>query len=69
MNIDIIKNEISKHINVQHFFVYNGSRGHTEEYYGVIIKLYPRVFTIKTSAGHIKSISYSDYALKNLKIY
>lgn len=69
MNIDTIRREISKYINIPHFFVYNGSRGQVEKYYGVINKLYPRIFTIKTVDGNIKSISYSDYALKILKIY
>lgn len=69
MNIDNIKKEIFKYLNTPHFFVYSGNRGQKEEFYGTINKLYPRIFTIKTSNGVIKSISYSDYALNNLKIY
>ena len=68
MNIDSIRNRVRKHLNIPHLFVYCGSRGQYEKFYGYINKLYPRIFTIITTDGKTKAVSYSDFALQNIKI-
>ena len=69
MNIDIIRNTIKKEKGVVHCFTYKGIRGQNEDFIGKIVKIYPRVFIIETSDGVIKSFSYSDFVVKNLKMY
>lgn len=69
MNIDIIKSKLSSFVGLEKNFIYYGSRGQNENFSGVIDALYPRVFTIKCSNGNIRSFSYSDFAINNLKIY
>ena len=68
MNIDTIRKAVESHYNIKYLFIYNGSRGQLEQFYGKINRIYPRIFTIKTLDGTLKSFSYSDYAIKNIKI-
>ncbi len=68
MNIDLIKKSMTKYLGKNHTFIYTSSRGLYEKFDGMVNHLYPRIFTIKTSNGSIKAFSYSDYAVKNLKI-
>ena len=69
MNINIIRNSISKEQNIVHLFIYKGIRGQNEKFLGRIVKIYPRIFIIETNEGVIKSFSYSDFIIKNLKMY
>lgn len=69
MNIDIIKNKLSSYVGKKKNFIYYGSRGQNEKFCGIINALYPRVFTIKCNDGSMRSFSYSDFAINNLKIY
>lgn len=68
MNIEIIRRNLKKLLNTRCFFIYYGSRGQIEKFYGIINNIYPRIFTIKTIDNSIKSFSYSDYVIKNIKI-
>ena len=68
MNIQYLKSEVKKLVNQKHNFVYYGSRGQKEKFYGFIDSVYPRIFTVKTSTGLTKAFCYSDYAIKMLKI-
>lgn len=68
MNIDIIRLKIIKYMNEKHYFIYCSGRGQYDKFYGFINKVYPRIFTIKKGDGRIVAISYSDFAIKNLRI-
>ena len=69
MNILIVRNQLMKYLMENHFFVYNGSRGFTEEFYGTITKLFSRCFLVETLDHKIKCFSYSDFIIKSLIIY
>ena len=56
------------YLNVDHLFVYYSGRGQYDKFYGYIDRIYPRIFTVKVYDGRARSISYSDFAIKNLKI-
>lgn len=68
MNLDIIKKKVNGYLNKEANFVYKGSRGQNERFNGSIVKLYPRIFVIKTNKDVIKSFSYSDFAIGNIRI-
>lgn len=68
MNLDAIRKKINSYINVECNFLYKGSRGQFERFKGSIIKLYPRIFVIKTTNNKIKSFSYNDYIIGNIKV-
>ena len=68
MNINNIRNDIEKHLGIEHKFIYKGLRGQDDIFFGMIFRVYPRVFTIITNDGLLKSFSYSDYAINLLKI-
>ena len=69
MNIDNIRSSLLSYVGVSKNFAYYGSRGQNEKFSGKIVSLYPRVFTVMCDNGTIKSFSYSDFAIKHLKIY
>lgn len=68
MNIDAIRNKIITFLNVECSFLYCLGRGQYEKFDGYINKIYSRIFTIKADDGRLRAVSYSDYAIKNLKI-
>lgn len=68
MNIDLIRKKIMEHLNKEYQFIYYGSRGQDDIFVGKINRVYHRIFTVKTNKGIIKSFSYSDFAIKNIKI-
>ena len=68
MNIDIVKEKIISEIGIKHKFIYRGLRGQDDIFFGKIYKIYARTFSIITDKGVVKSFSYSDFAIKNLKI-
>ena len=68
MNIDFIRLKLMKYVNKHHYFIYCSGRGQYDKFYGCINKVYPRIFTIQKDDGRIVSISYSDFAIKNLRI-
>lgn len=68
MNLNYAKEQVKQKIGVYSKFIYKGARNQIEEFEGTIIKCYPSVFIIKTSDNIIKSFSYNDFIIKNIKI-
>ena len=68
MNIDNIREDISYFLNKKCHFIYYGCRGQDDVFVGKIDRVYHRIFTVKTNNGITKSFSYSDFAIKNIKI-
>lgn len=68
MNLSFVRDKVASYFNKRHHFVYYIGRGQCESFYGIINKMYPRVFTILTDDGVIKSFCYSDYVIRILKI-
>ena len=67
MNLDIIKDNISKKIGHNVVITVKCLRNKKEIYEGKIFKLYPNIFSILTRTGE-KSFSYSDVATKDILI-
>jgi len=68
MNLNSIKNFVLKNVGLEHKFLYKGLRNQSEEFIGAIIKVYPSIFIIELNDGTIKSFSYNDVVINNLKI-
>ena len=68
MTIDKIKEIVERNKNKNKKFVYKGTRNQREEFNGFINEMYPAIFTIKLEDNSIKSYSYSDILIGNLKI-
>ena len=69
MNLDYLKKIVSSYKGKDHYFHYRGGRGADEKFKGNITELFPNVFLVRTSSGHLKCFSYSDFLIKTLKIY
>lgn len=67
MNINIIKNNIGKLKNLKLKIKINLGRNKYEYLEGMIDKIHPNIFTVKTNKG-IRSFSYSDVATKVVSI-
>ena len=67
MNTDKIKNALKEFIGENLLFRVNLGRNKKEHFEGMIIGLYPSIFTIKTN-NSIKSYSYSDILTKDVII-
>ena len=67
MNLDIIKDNISKKIGRNVVITVKCLRNKKEIYEGKLFKLYPNIFSILTRTGE-KSFSYSDGATKDILI-
>lgn len=70
MNIDCIRDKLNfKKGEMVHVCFY-GSRNQIDEFNGVVISLYPYIFTIKdiNSNNRVKSFTYVDILTKNLLI-
>lgn len=67
MNLDIIKKEISSNMGKNVILTVRGNRNRKEIYEGVMYKMYPNIFTLKTNNGE-KSFSYADVATKDILI-
>ena len=68
MNLDTAKNQVQSMVGKTMTFLYVGLRNQSEEFIGVITKCYPSTFLIETKDHVIKSFSYNDFIIKNLKI-
>lgn len=68
MMLDSVKQYVIENVGLDHKFVYKGSRNQIEEFCGKIKDVYPKIFTIVLSDNRIKSFSYSDILVSNLKI-
>lgn len=68
MNIDVAKRIVCENLDVEHSFIYKGSRNQNEEFIGRITKMFPAVFIIELKNNSVKSFSYNDLLIGNLKI-
>ena len=69
MMIEHIKEMLKEKLGAELEFKVSGPRNQTEEFKGRILKLYNSVFTVQDSNNVIRSFTYSDILIKNLKIY
>lgn len=67
MNINIVKEEITKKINCKVMVSVYGMRNRISRYEGVIYKVYPNIFTI-LEKGEEKSFPYRDVITGDVKI-
>ncbi len=68
MMIDSIKKVVKQNQGVKCSFRFHGPRNQVDEFYGVIVDLYPAIFTIETDNKKIKTFSYSDILTRSLEI-
>lgn len=68
MNLDSAKKKVYEMLGKQYKFVYRGARNQIEEFRGKIVKCYPSIFIIETDNHVIKSFTYSDFIIRNIKI-
>lgn len=68
MNLSTAKQMIYEKVGVPLKFLSIGMRNQVEEFEGVITKCYSSTFLIVTTDSKIKSFSYNDFIIKNLKI-
>lgn len=67
MNLDRAKEIVRERIGLDLKFIYRGARNQIEEFEGKIIKCYPAIFIIETDNHIIKSFTYNDFIIKNIK--
>lgn len=68
MNLDTAKNKVKSYLGIHHKFIYRGVRNQIEEFEGKIVECYPSIFIIETDDSTIKSFTYSDFIIRNIKI-
>ena len=68
MNLDAVKTRVKSYLGEHHRFIYKGVRNQIEEFDGVITKCYPSIFIIETDNHVIKSFTYNDFIIRNIKI-
>ncbi|MBR5370536.1 MAG: hypothetical protein IK137_04465 [Bacilli bacterium] len=68
MNLDIAKNKIKEKLGIHMKFVYKGARNQIEEFEGKIVRCYPHIFIIETDDCIIKSFTYNDFIIRNIKL-
>ena len=68
MNLNNVKEYFLEIKNIPYKFIYVGYRNQKEMFYCKIIKCFPSVFVILTTENTIKTFSYNDYIMKNIKI-
>lgn len=67
MNINIIREEVNKHLNSKVLVSVYGMRNRINRHEGVIYKVYPNIFTILEN-GEEKSFPYRDIITGDVKI-
>jgi uncharacterized protein Veg len=67
MNLNIIRDKISKQIGRSVIITVKGNRNRKQIYEGKLYKMYPNIFSIMTNSGE-KTFSYSDVATKEVLI-
>ncbi len=68
MNLDTARNKVKSYLGIHLKFIYKGARNQIEEFEGKIINCYKSIFIIETDNHGIKSFTYSDFIIKNIKI-
>ena len=67
MNIEFVKNDLSKKIGKKVIVTVYGMRSKVDHYEGVLYKIYPNIFTIKYH-NEEKSFPYRDVITKDIRI-
>ncbi len=67
MNLDLVKEQLSKNINKKVIVTVYGMRNKINRYEGTLYKIYPNIFSIMMN-GTEKSFSYNDYITGDIKI-
>ena len=67
-NIKKIKNELSNHTNAVVKVISYGNRNKVDECFGILDKLYNNIFTIRQFDNSIKSFTYRDILIRNIKV-
>ena len=68
MNLDSVRKYIKSNMNIHYNFVYKCPRNQVEKFGGKITKCYKSIFIIEDDNSIIRSFSYNDFIIKNLKI-
>lgn len=68
MTINMVKQLVSDNKGINHSFRFRGSRNQIEEFEGIITDVYPAIFIVKLNDSKIRSFTYSDLLINNLKI-
>ncbi len=68
MTLDKVREVVLENKGVVRSFVFKGARNQIDEFDGVITDMYPAIFTITLDDNKVKSFSYSDILIDNLKI-
>ena len=67
MNLDTVKDNITKNIGKKVIVTVYGMRNKVNKYEGILYKVYPNIFSIMTDYGE-KSFSYNEYITGEVKI-
>lgn len=68
MNLDTARNKVKSYLGLKKKFIYRGARNQIEEFEGIITECYKSIFIIKTNENVVKSFTYSDFIIRNIKI-
>ena len=68
MTLDSVREKIILNKGILKTFEFKGSRNQSLKFDGIITDVYPAIFTITLSNNEIKSFSYSDVLIENLRI-
>ena len=68
MNMNMVKENLKKHLGHDVKIKYSLGRNKYERYQVKIYKLYNNVFTVLKDNNEIKSFSYNDVIMKTIKI-
>ncbi len=68
MTIGMAKQLVKDNKGTTHYFRFRGARNQIEEFEGIITDIYPAIFIIKQQDEKIRSFSYSDVLIDNLRI-
>lgn len=68
MTINMVKQLVSDNKGINHSFRFRGARNQIEEFEGIITDVYPAIFIVKLNDSKIRSFTYSDLLINNLKI-
>lgn len=68
MNLANIRKKVMAEIGKKHHFRYRGVRNQIEEFAGIIINCYTSIFIIELEDNSIRSFSYNDFIINNIKI-
>ena len=68
MNLDTARNKVKSYLGLHCKFIYRGARNQIEEFEGRIVNCYKAIFIVETDTNIIKSFTYNDFIIRNIKI-